>query len=137
MSSVTHLTTPVAIHVAFAVGALVLGPFALTARKGTRLHRITGYSWVLLMLGAAISSLFLFEYELPNLFGYGPIHLLSLVTFIGIGGGLWTIVHRKVTLHRRIMLRTYLGGCVAAGAFALMPSRVLGQLLWQQTLGWV
>lgn len=137
MTAVTHLTTPVAIHVACAVGALVLGPIALTARKGTTLHRWSGYTWVTLMLGAALSSLFLFEYQLPNVLGYGPIHLLTLVTFIGVGAGLWTIIQRKVHLHKRIMWRTYLGGCVGAGLFALMPGRFLGDLVWRQGLGWV
>ncbi|MCD6735187.1 MAG: hypothetical protein LT103_16525 [Burkholderiaceae bacterium] len=30
---------------------------------------------------------------------------------------------------------TYLGGCVGAGLFALLPGRYLGQLLWHHALG--
>jgi uncharacterized membrane protein len=33
----------VAIHLACAIPALLLGPVALTARKGSRLHRSVGY----------------------------------------------------------------------------------------------
>ena len=35
-----------------------------------------------------------------------------------------------MTAHRR-------GACVVAGAFTLLPSRFLGQLVWHQWLGWV
>jgi uncharacterized membrane protein len=33
------------------------------------------------------------------------------------------------------MLRQYFGACVAAGAFTLLPGRILGQLVWGQWLG--
>ena len=35
----------VVVHIWFAAGALLLGPFALSARKGSRLHRAMGYGW--------------------------------------------------------------------------------------------
>jgi len=129
------MSPAVAIHLTFALTALLLGPIALTARKGSRLHRATGYTWAAAMLGAAISSLFLLEHSLPNLFGYGPIHILVPVTFFGIGVGIWHIAHRRVARHKRAMWLTYLGGCVTAGVFALLPGRLLGNLLWHQTLG--
>ena len=117
------------------ITALVLGPVALTVRKGSRLHRGMGFTWVASMIGAAVSSLFLFEHSLPNLFGYGPIHILVLVTFFGVGSGIWHIAHRRVARHKRAMWFTYLGGCVTAGVFALMPGRFLGNMLWPHLLG--
>jgi uncharacterized membrane protein len=39
--------------------------------------------------------------------------------------------------HRQTMLRLYLGACVGAGVFALVPGRTLGQLVWGQWLGLV
>ena len=137
VTTAAHLPPAVAIHLTFAIAALVLGPIALTVRKGSRLHRAMGYSWVASMIGAAISSLFLFERSLPNLFGYGPIHILVVVTFFGIGTGIWHIANHRVARHKRTMWLTYLGGCVTAGAFALMPGRLLGNLLWHQALGLV
>lgn len=47
----------VSIHLAFALGALLLGPFALWARKGSRGHRAAGYACVTLMLGAADTAM--------------------------------------------------------------------------------
>lgn len=124
-------STPVVIHLVFAVGALVLGPFALWARKGSRGHRAAGYAWVTLMLGAAISSLFVRNFGSPNIAGYTPIHLFTLSTFAGIGGGLWFIARGNVLHHKRFMQGTYIGGCVVAGLFALLsPDRYLGGLLW-------
>lgn len=134
MSS-SSLSPAVIVHLAAVVPALLLGPVALTARKGSRLHRASGYAWATLMLAGAVSSLFIRDFQLPNLGGYTPIHLLTVLTFAGIGGGIWHIVQRRPRAHRLTMWSTYLGGCVAAGAFALLPSRYLGGLLWQAVLG--
>lgn len=131
----TLFTPVIAIHLSLALAALALGPVALGARKGSRLHRATGYAWVTLMLGAALSSLFIRDFRLPNLAGYTPIHLLALGTFAGIGVALVHIARRKVQAHRQAMWSVYLGGCVAAGVFALLPGRRLGFLLWHQALG--
>lgn len=124
-------------HLAFALAALLLGPLALWARKGSALHKRAGYLWVLLMLGAAVSSVFIRDFRLPNLAGYTPIHLLTLLTFVGIGGALVAVAKGRIAAHRQAMRGVYIGGCLVAGAFALAPGRFLGQLLWGQTLGWV
>jgi uncharacterized membrane protein len=58
-----QLTPIIAIHMSAALGALVLGPVALWARKGRtqrpRLHRAFGYAWVTLMLATALSAIFI------------------------------------------------------------------------------
>lgn len=134
-TSLAALPAAVIVHLFLAGGALLLGPLALRVRKGTPLHRASGYAWVTLMLGAAVSAMFIRDFKLPNLAGFTPIHLLVLVTFVGVGRGLWYIVHRRVVAHRKAMWSTYLGACVGAGAFALLPGRYLGDLLWHHTLG--
>ena len=136
-ATLDHLSPAVLIHLFLAIGALVLGPLALRARKGSRLHRATGYAWVTLMLGAALSSVFIRDFRLPNVAGYTPIHILTVVTIVGIAGALVAIARRNVQAHRKAMLQVYLGGCIGAGTFALMPGRYLGGLLWHHTLGLV
>lgn len=126
---------PVLIHLGLALFALVVGPLALTARKGTAHHRGLGYAWVVAMLGAAVSSLFLRDFVRPNIGGYTLIHLLALATFIGVGRGLWEVMHRRIAAHRKTMWGTYLGGCVVAGLFAMTPHRFLGGLLAQAVSG--
>jgi uncharacterized membrane protein len=129
------MSPAVVIHLVFALGALVTGPLALLARKGTRWHRASGYMWVTLMLGAALSSLFIRDFRLPNLAGYTPIHLITVGTIVGLAGAMYAIANRNIKKHRQAMWGSYLGGCVVAGMFALLPGRFLGNWLWHQTLG--
>lgn len=132
--AMSSLSPVVTIHIALALSALLLGPLALLARKGSRLHRATGYAWVTLMLGAALTSLFIRDFKLPNIAGYTPIHLVTLLTLVGIGGALYYIARHQIRAHQRAMWITYIGGCVSAGVLALLPSRSLGQLVWHQWL---
>lgn len=135
-ASLASLSPAVLVHLFLAVGALVLGPLALWLRKGSRLHRGVGYAWITLMVGAALSSVFIRDFRLPNLHGYTAIHTLTLATFVGVGLGIWHISRRNVVRHRRVMLITY-GAALLAGAFAFLPQRYLGSLLWHHTLGMV
>jgi uncharacterized membrane protein len=32
--------------------------------------------------------------------------------------------------HRKVMQRLYVSACLVAGAFTLLPGRMLGQMLW-------
>jgi len=120
-------------HLVVAVGALALGPVALWLRKGSRGHRAVGYTWVLLMAAAAITSVFIRDFRLPNVWGYTAVHTLTLATFIGIGLGIWHISRRNIARHKRVMQITY-GAVVLAGAFAFLPNRYLGGLVREQLL---
>lgn len=135
--SFQQLSPAIQVHVMAAIGALLLGPVALWARKGSPTHRRAGYLWVALMLATAITSLFIRDFGMPNLAGYTPIHLLTLLTFVGVGAGIVAAVQRRIAAHQKAMRSAYIGGCLVAGAFTLLPSRFLGQMLWHQTLGWV
>jgi uncharacterized membrane protein len=131
------LPPAVLLHLVAALAALVLGPLALRATKGSRLHRAAGYAWVTLMLAAAVSSLFIRNGPFPQLAGFSPIHGLTLLTFAGLASAMVAIARRNIAGHRRAMWGAYLGGCVGAGAFALLPGRYLGDLLWHHGLGLV
>lgn len=129
------LSPAIVIHLSMASSALLLGPIALTLKKGTRGHRAAGYAWITLMLGAAVSALFIRDFRLPNIAGYTPIHLFVPLTFWSIGNAIWAIAHGQVRRHKSSMWGAYLGGCLAAGAMALLPQRYLGHLVWHQWLG--
>ena len=136
-----QLTPIIAVHMSAALAALAIGPIALWARKGAvqrpKVHRAFGYAWVTLMLGAAVSALFIRDYQLPNIAGYTPIHLFVPFTFIGLWFAFVALAKKNISRHRRIMQGLYLGGCVIAGLFTLAPGRYLGQLVWHQWLGWI
>ncbi|MCB2027667.1 MAG: DUF2306 domain-containing protein [Rhodoferax sp.] len=129
----------IAIHTAAALAAVVLGPFALWSRKGRqqrpRLHRAFGYAWVTLMLAAAVSAIFIRDYGLPNIAGYTPIHLLVPITLLGLFGAFRHLAQGNIDGHRKTMQCLYLGACVVAGGFTLLPGRYLGKLVLGQWMG--
>ncbi|MBU3740636.1 MAG: DUF2306 domain-containing protein [Rhodoferax sp.] len=131
----------IAVHMTAALGAVATGPVALWARRGAvqrpRLHRAFGYAWVTLMVLAAVSSVFIRDHGLPNIAGYTPIHLLVPYTLFSITMAFVYLARRDLANHRKTMQALYLGSCVIAGAFTLLPGRYLGRLIWGQWLGWV
>lgn len=135
-----QLTPLIAVHMTAALLALVTGPVALWARKGrtqrTRLHRAFGYAWVAFMLLTALSALLIRDHRLPNVAGFTPIHLLIPVTLGALFLALRALVRGQVQQHRQTMQRLYFSACVVTGMFTLWPSRLLGQWLWHDALGW-
>ena len=131
-----QLTPLIAIHMTAALLAVVTGPVALWARKGAtqrpRLHRAFGYAWVTLMVVTAVSAIFIRDWDMPNLAGFTPIHLLIPVTLSGLFGAFWFLAKGNIKGHRKTMQGLYFGACVVAGAFTLLPQRYLGNLLWGQ-----
>jgi uncharacterized membrane protein len=134
-----QLTPTIAVHLTAALGALVVGPVALWARKGATqrpmIHRAFGYAWVTLMLITAVSAMFIRDFRLPNMAGFTPIHLLVPYTLACLVGAFWYLAKKDIAAHRTTMQGLYFGACVGAGAFTLLPNRYLGQLVWGQWLG--
>jgi uncharacterized membrane protein len=124
-----------------AIAALAIGPVVLWARLGQQvrpwLHRALGYAWTTLMLVAAISAIFIRDFNLPNIAGYTPIHVLIPVTLVSLFFAFRALARREFVAHRQTMQYLYFGACVVAGAFTLLPSRYLGQLIWHEWLGWL
>lgn len=133
---ITHMPPLIAVHLVLALAALALGPVAMAVRKGSRWHRATGYAWVTLMLGAALSAMAIRDYRLPNIAGYTPVHLLVAMTVGGIALAMWHVSRRNIPAHRRAILFAYKGVVIAA-LFSLLPTRRVGMLVWQDWLGWM
>lgn len=128
-------TTPlIAIHLTAALAATALGPIALWARRSgaarPRLHRAAGYAWVTLMLVTALSAFFIQGDKGPRFAGFGPIHLLIPVTLAMLLLSFRHLLRGNISGHRQTMQRLYLGACVVAGAFTLLPNRLLGHYVW-------
>lgn len=120
----------VAVHLVAALGALALGLFILYGRKGSGTHRWMGWTWVLLMGTAAVSSGFIQGGKLPGLYGFSPIHLLTIFVLWQLPRGILYARQGNVVAHRKTMRGLYIGGCIVAGLFTLLPGRFLGELLW-------
>ena len=136
-----QLTPLIAVHMTAAIGAIVLGPFALWARMGSMqrpwLHRAAGYAYVTFMLLAAFTSVFIRDFQLPNFHGFTWIHLLVPVTLTSLWVAFRALIRRDFVTHRITMQTLYVSACLIAGGFTLLPSRYLGQLIWHDWLGWL
>lgn len=117
-------------HLASAVGALLVGALLLARRKGTPGHRVLGWTWAVLMATATLSSAFIRDFRLPNVAGFTPIHALTLTVAVLLPTAIVHIRRGNVAAHRKTMQGLYLGGCIVAGIFTLLPGRFLGSLLW-------
>jgi uncharacterized membrane protein len=117
----------VQIHVATVLPAAVLGPIVFLRRKGTPLHRLLGRFWVGLMVVSALSSLFIHSINMFH--GFSPIHLISVYVIFGAVFAVRSARAGQIAAHRRQVVGLYLGGIVGAGAFTLLPGRIMNAVL--------
>ena len=125
----------IAVHLTAAISATALGPFAIWARLGMtkrpKLHRAFGYAWVTMMILTAATAIFIRSGLGFNVYGFSPIHLLVPLTFFSLFAAFRFLVLGNIVGHRKTMLRLYIGACLVAGFFTLVPGRFLGDLLWK------
>ncbi len=133
MQTLSSLSPQIIVHLAAALSAAILGPFALWARlsgkQRPKLHRAFGYAWVTMMLVTAISAIFIHSH-FPVWWRFSWIHLFIPVTLIGLFGAFWFLAKGNINAHRKTMTRLYFGACLGAGVFTLLPGRFLGQFFW-------
>jgi len=111
------------LHVAAAAAAFLLGIGQLAMPKGTPRHRAVGYVWILLMAVLATSSFWIHQIRLLGPFS--PIHLLSILTLVGLPRAVWLARQGRIEAHRRLMLILFLFALVGAGLFTLVPGRIM------------
>ena len=130
-TTLLHDHALVFVHLITALAALLIGLLVLLRRKGTPSHRAWGWAWVALMGSTALASAFLRDHHLPNIAGITPIHAFTALVAVQLPRGIWHIRQGHVAAHRQTMRSLYIGGCVVAGIFTLLPGRFLGRLLGQ------
>jgi uncharacterized membrane protein len=113
-------------HVAAALGALGLGTAVVFLRKGTIVHRRIGWLWVGAMLVVAITSFWITG---PRPGHFSPIHLLSILTLATLPYAIWARRVGRIGSHRAAMISLYVS-LVAAGAFTLIPNRLIGRIVF-------
>ena len=113
----------IVLHAMAAMTAFTLGIVQFAAPKGTIPHRTVGWIWVGLMLAVALSS---FRIHQIRLWGpWSPIHLLSIFTLVTVPLAVWAARRHRVAEHRRAMISLFVGALVIAGAFTLLPGRIM------------
>jgi uncharacterized membrane protein len=111
------------IHAFAAMSAFALGLVQFAAPKGTLLHRALGWLWVLLMTVVAASAFFIHTLKVWGL--WSPIHLLAIYTLVMLPLAVWRARTHRVAGHRRAMAGLFIGALIIAGAFTLMPGRIM------------
>jgi uncharacterized membrane protein len=123
------------IHVATALLALLLGTYLLIAPKGTGTHRMLGRIWIGVMVVTSLSSFFI--HSLRLYYGFSPIHILSVLTLIGSWQAVVAARAGRIAEHRRHVGNLYSLALLTAGAFTLLPGRLMHKLLFGEGQGQV
>ena len=134
MSLAPLLAAPFAIklHVFTVVPGFLLGTWQIFfSRKGVLWYCKLGYVYLALMTITAIAALFIHQIPAIDIvYGFGPIHIFSIVTLSGVVGalrGAWT---HNIKMHRSSMLGVYIGGLLIAGTFAFLPGRIMHAIVF-------
>lgn len=127
------LDAPLAIrlHVIAVIPAAMLGPIIFAMPKGTRLHRLLGSLWMLLMLTAAISSLFI--HQLRLICPFSPLHSLAVYVIVSCVRAIWAVRKGHIQSHQNILKSVYIGGIIVAGAFSFAPGRLMSETMLEGT----
>ena len=128
VNPILDASNAIIVHTLTASFALILGPFVFTPKRRGKLHKTLGYVWITSLFVAACSSFFIHEIRLAGPFS--PIHILSVITLIGLARGLLYIRQGNVQAHQRTMLSLYWLGVLAAGIFTMLPGRIMNDVLF-------
>ena len=121
-------THPIPLHAIAAILAIILGGVQLYMNKGSVTHKLLGYIWVGLMLIVSVSSFFIHEIKLWNI--YSTIHLLSAWTIFSLGLAIYYVRISNIKRHKQVMIMIYGFALVLTGFFTFMPGRVMHQIVF-------
>lgn len=128
MNTEAFLIAPfvVELHVASALGALLIGTIQMVAPKGNLPHRTLGIVFVLLMAGAAISAIFIREI---NGGSFSFVHIFVPLTIIGIFRVVHSARRGDRAGHRGQVLGLFYGALIVPGLLAFIPGRLMYTVL--------
>lgn len=120
------------LHLAIVLPAFILGTYLLVHSKGTPTHKMLGKVFLSLMLLTSVVTLFMSAQVGPKLLGhFGLIHLLSLNVIYGVPVAYFAARNGNIQKHKANVMGIYFFGLLIAGAFALMPGRLLHKWLFE------
>lgn len=126
--SMDAFTPVITLHALAATYVLVLGPLQILRRRRDLAHRLVGVTWVAAILTVCISSFWI----TPD--GFTWLHGLSIWTLVCMVAAILGIRAGNVRVHRGFMIGSYLGTLIAFAFAALVPARLIPQLLRSEPL---
>ncbi len=124
LAPLTSASLAVQFHVAATLIALVAGAVQLMRKRRGRLHRTLGWTFLMAMAAAALSSFLI--HNSRGLFGlFSPIHLLSILSLVMLPLAVWYARRRNMRAHRIVVLSLFWLGLVIPGALTLVPGRII------------
>jgi uncharacterized membrane protein len=117
----------VQVHAFAAMAAFALGMIQFAGPKGTLPHRTMGYLWVGLMLVVAGSSFGI--YGMRQFGTFSAIHVLSVIVLVLVPLAVIAARRHHVGRHSWAMITLFAGALVIAGAFTLLPGRIMHRAL--------
>ncbi|RYX90604.1 MAG: DUF2306 domain-containing protein [Bradyrhizobiaceae bacterium] len=125
-----NAVAPIPLHAFAAMAAFVIGIIQLVAAKGTLSHKTLGWIWVLLLATVAFSSFAIHGTSYRLWRNWSPIHLLSILTPVMLVLGIVSARRHRVRAHAITMISIFAGALVIAGAFTLMPGRIMHRVVF-------
>jgi uncharacterized membrane protein len=124
-------TPAIQIHLVTILAALAVTGVLMSGVKGSRLHRVLGWSWAIAMTGTAISAFFIKAGVGPTIMGFGFLHIFALITLISVPRAVLAARRHDVASHARVISGFVIGGLGIAGLAAFLP----GRLMWAVFFG--
>jgi len=114
-------------HVVTVLLAFLIGCVLMVGVKGSTMHRVLGWAWVILMVTTGVASFFI---HTINPGGFSPVHALSAWVVVASPFGLFLARRHKVVQHRRLMTGLFLFGLIVAGGFTFLPGRLMFEMFF-------
>lgn len=115
------------VHLATLAVALAITPVMLLRKRGDRKHRLWGWIWASCMFVTALISL---DIRMINQGGFSLIHILSVLTLIGVPVLILSARRHDIARHRGQARGFVIGALLVAGFFTFPFNRLLGSWLF-------
>jgi len=113
------------LHISAAIWALITGTCQLIAPKGTKPHKLIGWSWMIAMVIASLSSFGLHGF--PAILGpFSIIHFLSFWVLVCVAASIYFARTGNINSHKRFSKGAFFG-LVGAGIGTLAPGRLINE----------
>ena len=115
------------VHLATLSVALLITPVMLLRKRGDMNHRMLGWIWAICMFTTALISL---DIRMINKGGFSFIHILSVLTIVGVPVLVMSARRRDLRRHRGQARGFVIGSLLVAGFFTFPFNRLLGSWLF-------